>query len=812
MRCPGHKCIHSFDAKFAKNIFGKTVLSYTEKECPICGFKLKDLFMNEELLLAYSERMLRACDYNSAKIAIQLACTEFKSTKAMIKYALMCFEGHGLEADSNKGLVFLKKAAEEYGDEQAIEMLADIFLDGKYEIEKNLELAYYFARKLKQGVIKTKYSELMEEFKEVNEVKPLGFFINANGTINQLIFDDIDESIENTISVVDEEREQLAIKMEAMNEHISYLESSIDDIGSYADVNSDSYFDWQTSRTKNERYYKEIENLKFNLPNPYHTRIKIINNNGETEDYYVGYECITDKNNKILVYSWTSPLGGIYSNEIDLEYTINGIHYQLDAKRKILIKDSELIDAEEVYNRKTGKNFKAYDDYLLKVLAIKKNEKEVSNIISTIQHHQNQIIRSDFNKHLLMQGCAGSGKTMVMFHRLKYMIANDYAKLNDFVILTPSGRFNNDIMPLLSQLNINNISLFSVEEFYSHIINLYTNGKWDGLFKGGYSTSSRTNEKGHLIHGKTYKFDCDNLVIKSDRLMDQSLVKYFYSMEFFEELQKLSVVKIGNIISSKVNKCTNENKKIDLRKLLLGTKESKLFPEGSLVPGVIHKCELFALAMLYYKRCGVNEYNPEKNKRNSEVNNDNLNLIEELLFKYIYIDEAQDLSKTEFKFLNSIGNFYEDRVFNIFGDKNQSVFSYAIKSWDEVSESIGKINMYEYNKNYRNTEEVVNYINDSVNSKMEAIGYNGKKIIYSRIEDVINLIHQNRDSRFAIISSAKNRAKLRKLYPEYAKWFLGVIDVKGVEFENACVILDGLTKTEKYIACSRTLNDLFIIE
>ena len=36
--------------------------------------------------------------------------------------------------------------------------------------------------------------------------------------------------------------------------------------------------------------------------------------------------------------------------------------------------------------------------------------------------------------------------------------------------------------------------------------------------------------------------------------------------------------------------------------------------------------------------------------------------------------------------------------------------------------------------------------------------------------------------------------------------------VKGLEFDHVAVLLPGLTKIEQYIACTRTLNDLYIIK
>jgi DNA helicase IV len=65
------------------------------------------------------------------------------------------------------------------------------------------------------------------------------------------------------------------------------------------------------------------------------------------------------------------------------------------------------------------------DPFLLDVLTQLRrdgNDKAV-DIIETIQKEQNEIVRLK-NKSLYVQGCAGSGKTMILLHRLSITILN----------------------------------------------------------------------------------------------------------------------------------------------------------------------------------------------------------------------------------------------------------------------------------------------------------------------------------------------------------------------------------------------------
>lgn len=64
------------------------------------------------------------------------------------------------------------------------------------------------------------------------------------------------------------------------------------------------------------------------------------------------------------------------------------------------------------------------DDLLTKLLLISREDKTTHDIIKTIQSEQYDIITSDFYKNAVINGCAGSGKTMILFHRLSYIAYN----------------------------------------------------------------------------------------------------------------------------------------------------------------------------------------------------------------------------------------------------------------------------------------------------------------------------------------------------------------------------------------------------
>ena len=63
------------------------------------------------------------------------------------------------------------------------------------------------------------------------------------------------------------------------------------------------------------------------------------------------------------------------------------------------------------------------------------------DIVATIQSDQNEIIRAEPWRNVIVQGVAGSGKTTVALHRLSYLIFNTEAKENRYCIIGTNRMF-----------------------------------------------------------------------------------------------------------------------------------------------------------------------------------------------------------------------------------------------------------------------------------------------------------------------------------------------------------------------------------
>ncbi len=112
------------------------------------------------------------------------------------------------------------------------------------------------------------------------------------------------------------------------------------------------------------------------------------------------------------------------------------------------------------------------NDELLQVALEEKADDRLKNIVATIQGEQNNIIRADMNKALVVQGVAGSGKTTIALHRIAYLIYNCDKEFNpeDFMIIAPNRFFLNYISNVLPDLGVENVKQYTFEDLAYEVI------------------------------------------------------------------------------------------------------------------------------------------------------------------------------------------------------------------------------------------------------------------------------------------------------------------------------------------------------
>ena len=182
-------------------------------------------------------------------------------------------------------------------------------------------------------------------------------------------------------------------------------------------------------------------------------------------------------------------------------------------------------------------------------------------------------------------------------------------------------------------------------------------------------------------------------------------------------------------------------------------------------------------------------------------------------YRFMFVDEAQDISPAEYRVLQTIN---DRAAFNIFGDLKQNVTEYrGIKDWAELG-----YKQFDLNLNYRNTNKIVEYVSQNLNIDMQAIGTEGKDVESISSRSVTGYLSENKGLSAVICSEAGLERYARKSYNvvrhtgRISKSKINIMTVyesKGLEFTSVAVADADLTENEKYIAYTRALKNLAII-
>lgn len=252
-------------------------------------------------------------------------------------------------------------------------------------------------------------------------------------------------------------------------------------VGDYDDGN----LSFAKSHSK-QKYGQRLEDLTGYINKPYSYRVDI-SCDDDTETFYIGASDIVLDNGKKVI-SANSELGYELINYQTITVKRNGKDYNIKLSRQFDIENAALYG---YVNLRTDEDviFKSgiTDPFLVRVLNLRKRQHNLTDIFVTIQENQNKIVNSDFRKNIIVQGCAGSGKTMVLLHRLSALkYRNNYFDFSSkAMILTPNEQFSLHIKGLAEGLQIGNIPRVSVEQYYIDMLMQY-----DKVFKPENKTSS----------------------------------------------------------------------------------------------------------------------------------------------------------------------------------------------------------------------------------------------------------------------------------------------------------------------------------
>ncbi|PEB50460.1 helicase [Bacillus pseudomycoides] len=226
-----------------------------------------------------------------------------------------------------------------------------------------------------------------------------------------------------------------------------------------------------SEREQNHRHaYNQLKGLKRLQQSPYFGRIDFIED-GESsgESIYLGIHSFYDESTEqFLVYDWRAPISSLYydyslgrAKYVAPNETISG---EMTLKRQYVIRNGQIISMFD-----TGVTIG--DKLLQEVLGNNANT-QMKSIVSTIQKEQNQIIRNETSRLLVVQGAAGSGKTSAALQRVAYLLYRyrDTLHAEQIVLFSPNSMFNSYVSTVLPELGEDNMKQTTFQEYLENHI------------------------------------------------------------------------------------------------------------------------------------------------------------------------------------------------------------------------------------------------------------------------------------------------------------------------------------------------------
>lgn len=260
-----------------------------------------------------------------------------------------------------------------------------------------------------------------------------------------------------TVSAQDLQAAQQNIR-EAMS-NLEYIDSS------------DSFINILTNARFFEMARTQKESLQAVMKKPYFARIRFQRENEEEELLYIGKTSLFhSETNEPIIVDWRSPIANVYYDGRlgDITYDVRGEEHtgHLSAKRQYKIEDGILLDFRDV-------DLTTNDDLLQEALEGKADVR-LTEIVSTIQKEQNEIIRAHLRQPILVQGAAGSGKTTIALHRISYFLytMGQHFDAQQLMILAPNKLFIDYIGDVLPELGVEKMNQWTFDEYVQNATGL----------------------------------------------------------------------------------------------------------------------------------------------------------------------------------------------------------------------------------------------------------------------------------------------------------------------------------------------------
>lgn len=559
---------------------------------------------------------------------------------------------------------------------------------------------------------------------------------------------------------------------------------------------------------------------------PYFGRIDFLEKkeNSKVMPTYIGIHTFYDPESRAtLIHDWRAPVSSMFYDhelgEAGYRSPSGEIKGEISLKRQYRIRGGKMEFMIE-------SALTVHDDILQKELSSNADDK-MKNIVATIQREQNQIIRNEDIRTLIIQGVAGSGKTSIALHRIAYLLYTfrDSISSKDILIISPNKVFSDYISNVLPELGEETVPETSMEQILSGVLeHKYKYQTYFGLVnelleKPSSSLIDRIAYKasfGFISELDKFILHIENTYFKA---ADVKLTKYITIPAPFIEEQylrfnrypirrrfdamadyMLDMLKIQYAFT--VTTAGRNLLKKEIRLMFAGNNDIQVYKDffkWTNNPGMFkmrkgHTLEYSDLAPLAYLHLAL-EGNGNQPFR----------------VKHLLIDEMQDYSPIQYKVIQKL---FPCRK-TVLGDAGQSVNPYGSSTAETIQKSLTASEIMKLCKSYRSTFEITDFAQKiHPNAELEPVARHGEKpqilqfgSAVEELSGIMGLISTYRKSGYkslGIICKTEQQAReMADVLKSYAN------DISFLSSQSSAFV-QGIVITSAHMAKGLEFNEVII--
>ena len=503
---------------------------------------------------------------------------------------------------------------------------------------------------------------------------------------------------------------------------------------------------------------KQLIRLEKQKKNPYFTRVDFVYDGEQTaEKIYIGSFSFSTKEERLLIYDWRAPIASIF-----YDYDLGKAHFQTPAgtasgdiqrKRQIKFKDGAI---DYVVESDTT----VFDEVLQNELRQQKGG-QMSTIISTIQKEQNQVIRDNRSKDMIIQGVAGSGKTSIALHRIAFLLYHFRSRItsDQVMILSPNRTFSRFIAQVLPELGEDPVTEWTIDQFGQTLSDIAdVPSRFQEIELLYLEKDPQLNERVRYLSSKKCVADLKGYLRKIEAFSPQSILigDYEYNAEFilrrYKAYEKKSIFQRFQLIAEDIfenlrtrpfqpkRKPTKKQLVNRLKKMFNKTNSHQLYrdfltEQGFEMKKAVSYSDLFPIIYIRLFLEGMDEF--------SKIH-------------YLIIDEMQDYTPIQFEVFKKM---FTCPVLLI-GDFTQSLTTINEMHLPDVQNYYPNAQSIFLTKSYRSTYEIITcakkIIDDHMIEPVLRHGMKPKKWVVSsqeeEISSILELVEQLRKQDLATIA------------------------------------------------------------